>query len=176
MHLILAVSGPTQGYGASLRGIISALDPDVPIGRVETMHGWVRESMSAPRFRAGLLTAFGALALLLALLGVYGVMSYSVSQRRREVAVRLALGAHRRDILRMMTLEGVRFIVVGQIVGVGAAVALTRLVEGLLFGVSATDARVFGGVSLLLAAVVLLTCYISARRAGRVQPQEVLRG
>ena len=176
MDLVLAVSDPTEGYGSSLRELLGMIDSSVPIGRIETMDGWVRESIATPRFRAGLLAAFGALALLLALLGVYGVMSYSVSQRRREVAVRLALGADRRDIIRMMTGEGVRFVVVGQIVGFIAAVGLTRLVDGMLFGVSATDARVFWGASLLLALVVLLTCYIPARRAGRIEPQEVLRG
>jgi putative ABC transport system permease protein len=176
MDLVVAVAGSAEGYASMLRDLIGAVDPTIPVGRIETMDAWVHESISTPRFRAGLLTAFGALALLLALLGVYGVMSYSVSQRRQEVAVRLALGAERRDILRMMTGEGIRFVIVGQVVGVAAAIGLTRLMEGMLFGVSPTDVRVYLSVSLLLATVVLLTCYIPARRAGRVQPQEVLRG
>ena len=176
MHLVIAVTGPVNAYPGPLLDIVRGIDPDIPPGRVETMEGWVKESISEPRFRAGLLSAFGGIALLLSLLGVYGVLSYSVTQRRREVSVRLALGAQRRDILRLLTGEGLRFVLIGQVVGLAAAFGLTRLVEGLLFGVSATDARVFWGASLLLALVVLLTCYIPARRAGRVEPQEVLRG
>ena len=175
MDLVIAVTGPVESYAGPLREIVRAIDPEIPVGRIETMEGWVRESTSGPRFRAGLLSAFGGLAVLLALLGVYGAMSYSVTQRRREMAVRVALGASRGDILRMLTGEGVRFVLAGQILGLGAALALTRLLEGLLFGVSATDPRVFSFVSVALAAVVLLTSYIPARRAGTVQPVEVLK-
>jgi predicted permease len=175
MDLVMSVTGPLENYAGPLRGIIRTIDPEIPVGRVETMEGWAKESIAAPRFRAGLLTAFGGLALLLALLGVYGVMSYSVTQRRREMAVRIALGAQRRDVLRLLTGEGLRYVVAGQLLGLGGALALTRLVEGLLFGVSSRDVTVFMLASAVLAGVVMLTSYIPARRAGRVKPVEVLK-
>ena len=172
---ILRVGGPVEAYANPIRDIVHAIDADIPVGRIETIEGWARESISAPRFRAGLLTAFGGLALLLALLGVYGVMSYSVTQRRKEMAVRIALGAQRRDIMGMLTGEGLRFVIAGQVLGLGAALALTRLVEGMLFGVSTRDVGVFSIVSVTLASVVMLTSYIPARRAGQVRPVEVLK-
>ncbi|MFB3113133.1 MAG: ADOP family duplicated permease [Gemmatimonadales bacterium] len=175
VDLVMSVTGPLENYAGLLRDIIRTIDPEIPVGRVETMEGWAKESIAAPRFRAGLLTAFGGLALLLALLGVYGVMSYSVTQRRREMAVRLALGAQRRDIMGLLTGEGLRFVIAGQVLGVVGALALTRLVEGLLFGVSSRDLTVFALASVALASIVMLASYIPARRAGRVQPVEVLK-
>lgn len=172
---ILAVDRPAESYAGPIRDIVRSIDADIPVGRIESLEGWARESIAAPRFRAGLLSAFGALALLLALLGVYGVMSYSVTQRRREMAVRIALGAERRDILRMLTGEGLRFVVAGQLLGLGAAYFVTRLMDGLLFGVDAMDAAVFAGTSAGLAVVVLVTSYVPARRAGLVAPVEVLK-
>ena len=175
MDLVVAVDGEAAAFVAAVRQIISALDPELPAGRIETMERWVYESASAPRFRARLLTGLGGLAVLLVLLGMYGVMAYSVSQRRREMALRAVLGARRTDIIRMVTGEGLRFVILGQILGVALALAFTRLLEGLLFGVEATDPVVFWTVSPMLATVVLLTCYIPARRAGRVDPLEALR-
>jgi putative ABC transport system permease protein len=164
-----------ETYAGPIRDIVRSIDADIPVGRIESMEGWARESIAAPRFRAGLLSAFGALALLLALLGVYGVMSYSVTQRRREMAVRIALGAERRDILRMLTGEGLRFVVMGQVLGLVAAYFVTRLMDGLLFGVAAMDAAVFVVTSVGLASVVLVTSCVPARRAGLVEPVEVLK-
>ena len=175
MDVIVAVDGDPGTFGAAFRRVIYALDPELPVGRIDTMERVVYESATAPRFRARLLAGFGGLAVLLVVLGMYGVMAYAVSQRRREMALRVALGAQRNDILRMVTGEGLRFVIFGQILGVAIALAFTRLLEGLLFGVAATDGVVFWTVSPLLAIVVLLTCYIPARRAGSVDPVEVLR-
>jgi hypothetical protein len=175
MDVIVAVDSDLATFGSALRRVISSLDPELPMGRIDTIERWVYESATAPRFRARLLAGFGGLAVLLVVLGMYGVMAYAVAQRRREMALRVALGAQRTDILRMVTGEGLRFVIFGQLVGVAIALAFTRLLEGLLFGVAATDAAVYWTVSPLLAIVVLLTCYIPARRAGRVDPVEVLR-
>jgi putative ABC transport system permease protein len=175
MDLIIALDGASAAITPAIRNIVEELDPELPLGRIETIEGWIDESTSAPRFRAGLLSVFGGIAVALALLGMYGVMSYSVSQRHREVAVRSALGATSPAIVRMLTIEGLAFVIGGQLIGTLGALALSRLVEGLLFGVSATDVVVYATVSPLLAAVVLLTAWIPARRAGRVEPTAVLR-
>ncbi len=172
---ILAVDRPLESYAGPIRDIVRALNAEIPVGRIESLDGWARESIAAPRFRAGLLSAFGALALLLALLGVYGVMSYSVTQRRREMAVRIALGAEPRDIIRMLTGEGLQFVVAGQLLGLTAAYFVTRLMDGLLFGVRAMDVTVLVVMSVGLASVVLVTSYLPARRAGLVRPVEVLK-
>ena len=176
LALVLATSGGPETLVNPVRELIRGQDPNLPIGRIQTMSVWVRESLSAPRFRAGLLGGIGVLAVLLALLGVYGVMSYSVAQRKREMAIRIAVGARASDLLKMLLKEGGRFVIAGQVVGTIAALALTRLLEGLLFGIGTTDPFVYWTVSPAFAAVVLLTCYLPARRAGQVDPIETLKG
>lgn len=176
MALVAAVEGRPESFAGKLRDILRSEDPALPLGRVEPLAAWVHDSTAQPRFRAGLLSGFGGLALLLALLGVYGVTSYSLSRRRREIAVRYALGARQGDVLRMLAGEGLRFVVAGQIAGTAVALALGRLLHGLLFEVSATDPRIFLVVSPLFALVVLWICYLPASRAGRVDPALSLRG
>ncbi len=139
------------------------------------MNQQVAESLSSRRFYALLLGSFAGVALILAAMGIYGVMSYSVSQRTHEIGVRMALGAERRDVLRQVITRGLLLTVVGVVLGVAASFGLTRFISSQLYGVSATDPVTFTGISLLLVAVALAACYIPARKAATVDPQVALR-
>ncbi len=174
--LVADVEGDPARYTKALRDAISQQDPDMALGRTETMNAIRRESLAAPRFRTALLSGLGALALTLALLGMYGVMSFSASQRRHEIAIRFALGAEPKHILGLLTGEGVRIVLLGQLLGMGLALLGGRLARGLLFEVGDRDLGVFLSVSPALAAVVLLTCLVPARRAAQVDPATALRG
>jgi putative ABC transport system permease protein len=135
----------------------------------------VAASVTQPRFFAGLIAAFAGIALLLAALGIYGVMSYSVTQRTHEMGIRAALGARQRDLLRMVVGQGMLLAAIGLGVGLAGAFGLTRLLTSMLFGVGATDPLTFAAVSLLLAAVAFAASYLPARRAARVDPMVALR-
>ena len=135
----------------------------------------VRHSIASQRFNAGLFGAFAALAMILAAIGIYGVLAYSVNQRTREIGLRMALGAERSDVLRLILRQGMTLAAAGMALGLAGALALTRVLRSLLFGVSATDPFTFVGITLLLTAVAFLACYWPARRAARVDPMEALR-
>jgi putative ABC transport system permease protein len=139
------------------------------------MEEYVDESLARPRLYAAMLAAFAALALLLAGIGLYGLMAYGVSQRTHEIGIRMALGAQRRSITRGVLVQGAWLAGVGLTVGVAAAVLLTRLLQNLLFGITATDAATYGLVALVLAMVALIAAYVPARRAARVDPMVALR-
>jgi len=139
------------------------------------MDEYLSASVTAPRFNTTLLTIFASVALVLTIVGLYGVMSYSVAQRRNEIGIRLALGAQSRDVLLMIVKQGSTLIVLGLVIGLFGAYALTRLIASMLFGVTAKDPITFGAVAVLLAIVALLACYVPAWRATKVDPMEALR-
>jgi putative ABC transport system permease protein len=173
---LVARTGPDpMALVPSLRGIVRSLDPSMPLTDVRTMDEVVASSIAGARFRTTLLASFALVALLLAAIGVYGVMSYSVEQRSQEMGLRMALGASPRDVLALVTAHGVRLALAGILLGLVAAYAVTRVLESLLFGVSATDPVTFAGIAALLAAVASLASYLPARRATKTDPMVVLR-
>jgi len=142
---------------------------------VATMEQLVSDSYSRSRFTMIVLAIFAAVALLLAAVGIYGIIAFTVAQRTNEIGIRVAMGAQRGDVLRLVLGQGGRLIFLGVALGVVAGLLITRLMSGLLFGISATDPSTFAGVALLLAAVALLACYMPARRAMHVDPLVALR-
>jgi putative ABC transport system permease protein len=167
--------GDPMGLVAGVRSSVAGLDRDLPLYNVRTLKQMVAESLGRERFGLLLIAIFAGLALLLAGVGVYGVLAYSVTQRTHEIGVRLALGASRRDVLRLIAGQGMKLVLVGVSIGLLAAFALTRLMTGLLYGVSPTDTVTFVSVSALLAVVALAACYVPARRATKVDPMVALR-
>ena len=159
----------------AVRGAVWRVDRDQPVWRVRSMDQVLRESLSAPKLTMGLITGFAVLAMLLAAVGVYGVMSFLVARRTQEVGIRMALGAKRAQVLGMVMRQGMATILVALAIGVVAALAATRLLAAQLFGVSATDPLTFVVVPLVLAAVAALACFVPARRASRVDPMVALR-
>jgi ABC-type antimicrobial peptide transport system permease subunit len=139
------------------------------------MQAVMRDSLARQRFITALLVVFATLALTLAAVGIYGVMSYNVTQRVQEIGVRLALGAQRRDVLKLVVGHGMKISFAGVVIGLGGAWALTRLMEALLFSVSATDPLTFASIAALLTLVALFACYVPARRATKVDPIVALR-
>jgi predicted permease len=164
----------TRLVASAARGILRDLNPEIP-ARFRTFSQVYSASLGSRRFNVILIGFFGITALLLATTGVFGVMAYSVSRRTREIGVRVALGAATGDVLRMILGQGLRTIFIGVAIGITGSLALTRTVESLLFGVTATDPLTFGGVTLLLVGAALLACYIPARRATKVDPMVALR-
>jgi putative ABC transport system permease protein len=160
---------------AALRREIAAVDTDLPVYDVRTMNQVTAESVAQRRLTMGLLVIFAAAALLLAALGLYGVLSYAVTQRTREIGVRMALGGRRLDVLRLVVWQGMKMAMIGALAGLIASFALTRLMKGLLFGVSASDPLTFIVVASLLTIVALAACWIPARRATKVDPIVALR-
>ena len=151
------------------------LDNDIPIADLSTMNDLLAKSVAVPRFRTFLLGVFAALALALASVGTYGVISYLVTKRTHEIGIRMALGARSRDAMMLVIRQGVAVALVGVAAGLAGSLTLTRLMESLLFEVSPTDFWTFAGVAALLIAVAVLACWIPARRASRVDPMTALR-
>ena len=166
---------PPEALIPAIREQVRLLDPDVPITSVYTMDDLMSRSLSGPRFSLWLLAAFAVLGLLLAAIGIYGVMVTAVAQRTHEIGLRMALGAQRRDVLLLVIRQGMFPVLIGVVAGLGAAVALTRLMSTLLFEVSATDPLTLAVITALLTIVALLACYIPARRATKVDPLVALR-
>ncbi|MDQ3136529.1 MAG: ABC transporter permease [Gemmatimonadota bacterium] len=176
MYLVTRTTGDPLGVARLVRAAVLAADPQIPLQEVQTLDQLTFSSVATPRFRAGLLAAFGALALALASAGIYGVMSYTVNQRRRETGVRLALGASRAAIVRMIISDGIRLTLVGVLIGLGLAVLLTRWLETVLFGVSPLDPLTFTSMAAFLTMVGLAACALPAYRASRTDPIVTLRG
>jgi putative ABC transport system permease protein len=175
MTFVIRTRGDASAITSAARNVIRGLDPAQPVSDVSTMEGLIATSMGRARFNTLLLTIFAVVALFLAGVGVYGVMAYSVTQRTREIGVRMALGARAKDALWLVVRRGMTLSLAGMAIGVAASFALTRLMETMLFNVSVTDPLTFAGVSLLLALVALLACLIPAWRAAKVDPMVALR-
>jgi putative ABC transport system permease protein len=175
MTLMIRTRGDAATVAPAARNVIRSLDPRQPIGEVATMEKLLSTSVARSRFSASLLTVFSFVALVMAAVGIYGVMSYSVLQRTHEIGVRMALGAQRLDVLKLVVKKGIVLGVVGVAAGLAASFGLTRLISTLLFEVTATDAATFTAVSVGLFLVTLIACYVPARRATRVDPLKALR-
>jgi putative ABC transport system permease protein len=160
---------------AAVQREIQAIDPDLPAFAVKPMSEVVSDSVSDPRFNLLVFGAFAGLALVLATVGIYGVISYSVTQRTREMGIRIAIGASPREVVLMVVKQGAMLGLIGIAIGLAAAFALTRMVSSLLFGVTATDPFTFGCVATLLMTVALLASLLPARRASKVDPIVALR-
>jgi putative ABC transport system permease protein len=167
--------GNTQSLVTAITRDIHELDKDIPVVEVTTLEEVLSREVSPKRFNAGLLSLFAAIALSLAAIGVYGVTSYTVAQRTHEVGIRMAIGAQKNDVLRLFLHDGLRLVLLGLAIGLVSAFALTRLIQSLLFGVSANDAATFTLAAIGLFIVALLACYIPARRATKVDPLVALR-
>jgi putative ABC transport system permease protein len=175
INFVVRTKGEPLALSQAVRREIASLDAALPISHVSSMEEIAARSIASQRFNMMLLGLFAALGLLLAAVGIYGVMSYSVAQSTREIGIRMALGARRAAVLRLVTGQGMRLTLTGMAVGVAASLALTRLMGSLLYGVSATDPATFILYSLILAAVALAACLIPARRATKVDPLVALR-
>jgi putative ABC transport system permease protein len=175
MALHVRTTGEPAAMVAAVRREVQALDASLPVYNIKTLEEQKSSSLYTSRLAATLLTVFGLLALVLAAVGMYGVMSYAVNRRTREIGIRLALGAQRHDLLRQVLVEGMSLVTIGLALGLGGAVAATRLVESFLYDVTATDPVTFAGAALLLAGVALLANYLPARRAARTDPMVALR-
>jgi putative ABC transport system permease protein len=175
LSLVVRGAGDPSSLIAGVRSAVAELDRDLPLYNVRTLTEMLSESLARERFSLLLIVIFAGLALVLAGVGIYGVLAYSVTQRTHEIGVRLALGGSRRDVMRLVVGQGMKLVGLGISAGLLAAFALTRLMTGLLYGVTATDPLTFIGVSVLLAGVALLACWIPARRAAKVDPMIALR-
>jgi putative ABC transport system permease protein len=175
MTLVVRTSNDESQIGKLIHDVAFALNPEAPVSELKPMPGLVSDAMSAPRSATYLFTAFAGLAFVLGVVGIYGVISFFVGQRTREIGIRVALGAQRRDVLKMVVREGLSLTLTGVVIGLIAALALTRLLGSLLYGVSATDPLALGSVAILFAVVALAACYVPARRAVRVDPAVALR-
>jgi len=172
--LIKGASDPNQLI-SSVRGAIREIDPDQPIYSIRTMNEIRAESVAGERLNLTLLSLFAGIALVLAIVGIYGVMSYSVTQRTHEIGIRMAIGARPRDVFKMVLGQGMKLALLGVVIGLGSAFALTRLMETMLFGVEPTDKLTFAAISIMLITVALLACYLPGRRATKVEPTISLR-
>jgi putative ABC transport system permease protein len=173
--LFVRTKGNPTALITAIRRETKAVIPNLPSPKIRLMTERVGESIAQPRFQAGLLNLFGAVALLLAACGIYGVLAYAVTQRRREIGIRMALGAQKRNVLSLVVGQGMKFALAGVVIGVLSALALTRVLRNLLFEVKPTDPLTFVVVSLLLVVIGLFACWFPARRAAQTDPMEALR-
>jgi len=172
---VVRVAGDPPAIVGAVRNEIRAIDREAPIDSVKTLDQRLTESVAQPRFNTLLLALFAGVAMTLTAVGLYGVMAFSVTARTREIGVRVALGARGADVLRLVISQGMKLTLIGVAIGMVAALALTRLMKGLLFGVAPTDPATFAFIALLLVGVATLACYIPARRATKVDPMNALR-
>ncbi len=175
IHVLVQAAGDPAALAGAVAAAIRAADPQVPVGQVRAMGEVLDASLALQRFVMILLSVFAALAIALAMIGIYGLISWFVARSTRDIGVRLALGAMPRDVTRLVVRRGLGLALGGAAIGVVGALALSRLLGSLLFGVTPADPVTLGGVTVLLAFVAAVACYIPARRAGRVDPIVSLR-
>jgi len=175
MSVVVKAALPPETLIAAARQQVLALDPALPLYDAHTMARLRADNIAPERLNLSLLGIFAAVALMLAVIGLYGVLAYAVTQRRREIGVRMALGAQRRDVLGLVIGQGMRLAMIGVVIGLLGSFALTRVLQNLLYDVKPSDPLTFAAVTSLLCMVVLLACYLPARRAARVAPMEALR-
>jgi len=175
MTIVARSIATPAAYTAPVKRALASVLPDLPVSNVDTMENIVHNSTGGRRFPMLLLSVFSALALVLAAVGIVGVVGHSVTQRTHEIGIRMALGANTVDVLRLMINSSMLWVFVGLVVGVGGSAGLTRLLTGMLYDVKPLDPVVLGGVALLLAAVALVASYLPARRAARIDPISALR-
>jgi putative ABC transport system permease protein len=175
MTVIIKATGDPNQLIASAREQVKQLDPDQPIYNIKTMDEIRSESVSGERLNLTLFSIFAGIALVLAVVGIYGVMSYTVTQRTHEIGIRMAIGAQQRDVFKMVLGQGMMLALIGIAIGLVGAFALTRLMASMLFGVTATDPATFAAIAVLLTAVALMACYLPGRRATKVDPVISLR-
>jgi predicted permease len=175
VSVAVKTNGDPDSVTRSLAAAVNSVDPDLPLAGVRTMDQIVSEQLAVDRFAMVLFGSFAVMALLLATIGVYGVMAFGVAQRTQEFGVRMALGAQRSRILNLVLKEGTILAVLGSIVGLGGAYLVGRAMQSTLYGVEALDVRAFGVVAVVLLVAALLACFVPAWRASRVEPMEALR-
>jgi len=175
MGLVVRTTGRPENLINAAQKQVWRLDPEQPALRVADMEDVLTKAVELPRFNMFLFGVFAGVALLLAAIGIYGLMAYMVVQRTHEIGIRIALGARKNDVLRLVMSHGIKLAAIGMVIGLAAALALTRLIKSWLVGVSATDPLTFAGIVVLLGAMALLACYLPARRATRVDPLVALR-
>jgi putative ABC transport system permease protein len=175
MSFVMRIAGEPAGLISAVRGVVAEVEPSQPLYNVMTMEQRLANTTTSRRLNTVLLGCFAGVALLLAVVGIYGVMSYSVTQRRREIGVRMALGAKKSDVLGLIVHGGLRLTLLGVAAGLAGAFVLTRYLSSLLYSVKATDPWTFLGVAVALTGVALLACWLPARRATKVHPMEALR-
>jgi putative ABC transport system permease protein len=171
----LRTAGDPQGLIEPMRAMVSELDPDLPIFRVRSMAQIAGDAVAQPRVYLLLLGLFAGVAVLLAALGIYGVLTHAVAQRTREIGIRLALGAARTGVVTMVVRQAVLLAATGLVIGLALALGASRLIKGLLFGIEPSDALTYGAVGAALLLVALAASYIPARRASRIDPMRALR-
>jgi putative ABC transport system permease protein len=175
MKLFIRTASDPLAMAAAVRRTIWEVNPDQPVSDIATIGQVIEETVARPRFFTLLLAGFAALAVILAALGVYGVIAYSVSRRGAEIGIRMALGARAGDVLKLVIGQGIAPALAGLVLGLGAAVLLTRVLSSQLYGVGAADPATFACVALLLLAIALLAGFVPAQRAARVDPMTTLR-
>jgi putative ABC transport system permease protein len=175
MGMVIGAHANPLSLGPTLQGVVSRLDSDVPVSEVRTMEDRYSQNLAQPRFRAILMGILAGLTLLLASIGIYGVLAQSVSQRTQEIGIRLALGAQPSGVFGLILGEGMRLTLAGIVIGLLGAFGLTRFMSAMLYGVKATDPLVFAGVPVVLILVAFFACYIPARRTMRIDPMVALR-
>jgi putative ABC transport system permease protein len=175
MNVVVRSALPFDAVAPQIRRVVQSMDATLPMVRLRTMDDVFGASVSRPRLLAQLLGTFAGLALLLAAVGTYGILAYTVSERRKEIGIHMALGATRGNVMNKILGQGLRLTAIGLIVGVAAAFGLTRLLQAQLFNVEPTDPATMAAVSLFVALVAFIACYIPAARATRVDPMVVLR-